>query len=177
MYIFAYTYSVDGAKSKNTHFINGGVSFRPINPNHLPAPKDPLESRGGVARTRRYDRSSSPAAAGRASRIMRYRYYRYYPYYMYYEYHTDVRATSVEQARHDGSFFLRFPLRASHPPRLSSRRVLPRTSSSRLILLFDHPPLYHDSSYSRVHLSLSLSYSAASSVISFYPKAESERAV
>lgn len=39
---------------------------------------------------------------------------------MYYEYYTDVRATSVEQARHDGFFFLRFPLRAS---RLPSRRI------------------------------------------------------
>jgi len=91
------------------------------------ASRDPLEiSRDCVARTRRYDRSSSPAAAGEPAGLAGalvynalHRYYRYYPYYMYYDY-TDVRATSVEQARHDGFFFLRFPPRASRP---SSRRV------------------------------------------------------
>lgn len=55
---------------------------------------------------------------------------------MYYEYYTDIRATSVEQARHDGFFFLRFPLRASRPPPPLVSPLSPHASSSRLILLF-----------------------------------------
>lgn len=50
-----YTYQIRDSRQD-------GVSFHPFDPNHLLAPRDPLESRAESQGRDGYDRSSSPAA-------------------------------------------------------------------------------------------------------------------
>lgn len=140
-------------KNKNIRYFRQRRSVRSIliSCRHPGIPWKVAELQGHedtTGRRRLLPRESQPVAGALVYNAL-HRYYRYYPYYMYYEYYTDVRATSVEQARHDGFFFLRFPLRAS---RLSSRRISLGSLVTLLpyILISPHLPFRPSSSIPRL---------------------------
>lgn len=135
-----------------------------------------------VAGSRKDAKVRSVVVAGRSCTLVYnalHRYYRYYPYYTYYEYYTDVRATSKEQAWHDGSFFLRFPPRASFSLFLRPHLLSATSSSFPACTASLHPSLQSFFSIaSATHPLLSLTYSLSYLFCYLFTlRAESERAV